>query len=63
MFRSFTLAIIRLRYEKKNLVSSYTRVMWVVYNGEVRGEVDTRSRMCYIGWVVWVHGFCYYMPF
>jgi len=27
-----------------------------VYNGEVRGEVGTRSRMCYVGWVVWVHG-------
>jgi len=49
---SFTLVIIRLRI----LVSSYTRVMWVVYNGEVRGEVGTRSRMCYIGWAVWVQG-------
>jgi len=30
--------------------------MWVVYIGEVRGEVGTRSRVCYVGWVVWVHG-------
>ena len=28
--------------------------MWVVYSGEVRGEVGTRSRMCYVGWAVWV---------
>jgi len=56
MFRHFTLAIFRLKNEKKNLVSSYTRLMWVVYRGEVRGEVGTRSRMCYIGWVVWVQG-------
>jgi len=41
---------------KKNLVSSYIRLIWVVYSGEVRGEVGTRSRMCYVGWVVWVHG-------
>jgi len=63
MFRHFALAIFRLRNEKKNLVSSYTRLMWVVYSGEVRGEVGTRSRMCYVGWVVWVQGFCYYMLF
>ena len=30
MFRQFTLAIFRLRNEK-TLVSSYTRLMWVVY--------------------------------
>ena len=30
--------------------------MRVVYNEEVRGEVGRRSRMCYVGWVVWVHG-------
>ena len=30
--------------------------MWVVYSGEVRGEVGTRSRTCYVGCVVWVHG-------
>jgi len=29
--------------------------MWAVYCGEVRGEVGTRSRMCYVGWVVWVY--------
>ena len=28
--------------------------MWDVYSGEVRGEVGTRSHMCYVGWVVWV---------
>jgi len=60
MFRPFTLTIFRLRNEK-NLVSSYTRLMWVVYSGEVRGEVGMRSGMCYVGRVVWVHGFCYYM--
>ena len=38
-------------------------IMWVVYSGEVRGEVGTRSRMFSVGWVVWVHGFCYYMLF
>ena len=30
--------------------------MWAVSSGEVRGEVGTRSGMCYVGWVVWVHG-------
>ena len=50
-------------WEMKNLVSSYTRLKWVVYSGEVRGEVGTRSCMWYVGWVVWVHGFCYYMLF
>ena len=30
--------------------------IWVVYSGEVGGEVGTRSRMCHGGWVVWVHG-------
>ena len=43
VFRRFTLAIFMLRIER-NLVSSYTRLMWVVYSGEVRGEVGTRSR-------------------
>jgi len=41
---------------KKNLVSSYTGVMWILYSGEVRGEVGTRSCMCCVGRVVWVHG-------
>jgi len=41
----------------KNLVSSYSRLACIVYSGEVRGEVGTRSRMCRVGWVVWVHGF------
>jgi len=30
--------------------------MLAVYSGEVRGEVGTRSRMCCVGWVVWVRG-------
>ena len=30
--------------------------MWAVYSGEVRGEVVTKSRMCYVGWAVWIHG-------
>ena len=34
--------------------------MWVVYSGEVRGEVGTRSRMCCVGGVVWVQGFWYF---
>jgi len=59
MFRHFTLAIFWLR-NKNNLISSYTRLMWVSYSGEVRGEVGTRSRMCYVEWVVWVHGFCHH---
>jgi len=61
MFRHFTLAIFRLRNEK--LSKHYTQLLWVVYSGEVRGEVGTRSRLCYVGWVVWVHGFCYYALF
>ena len=38
-FRPFSLAIIRLINEKKNLVRSYTRLLGVVYGGEVRGKV------------------------
>jgi len=48
---------------KKNLVKSYTRLVCVVYSGEVRGEGGARSRMCYVGWAMWVHGFCYCMLF
>jgi len=59
MFRRFSLAIFRLINEK-NLVSSYTRLVWVVYSGEVRGEVGKISRMCCVGWVVWVQGFSYF---
>ena len=40
----------------ETLVSSYTRLVWVVYRGEDRGGVGTRSRMCCVGRVVWVHG-------
>ena len=54
MFWPLTMAIFRLR-ELKNLVSSYTRLTWAVLSGEVRDEVGTRSRMCYVGWDVWVH--------
>jgi len=35
-----------------NLISSYTRFACVVYRGEVKGEVGTRSRMRCVGWVV-----------
>jgi len=42
----------------ETLVSSYTRIVWVVYSGDVRGGVGTRSRMCCVGRVEWVHGFC-----
>jgi len=55
MFRHFTLTIFRLKNEK-NLVRRYTRLVWAVYSGDVRGEVGTRCRMCCVGWVVWVHG-------
>ena len=36
----------------RNLISSYTRFSCVVYSGEVKGEVGTRSRMRCVGWVV-----------
>ena len=36
----------------RNLVSSYTRFACVVYSGEVKGEVVTRSGMCCVGWLV-----------
>jgi len=54
MFRHFTLVIFRLINEK-NLVNSYTGVMWVVYRGEVRGEVGARTGMCCVGWAVREH--------
>jgi len=38
----------------KNVISSYTRFACVVYTGEVKGEVGTRSGMRCVGWVVWV---------
>jgi len=53
MFRYLTKAIFRLRNEKK-LGSSSTRLKWAVYSGEVKGEVSTTSRMCYVVWAVWV---------
>jgi len=43
----------------ETLISSYTRLVWVVYSGEVMGGVGTRSRMCCVGRVLWLHGFCY----
>ena len=36
----------------RKLISSYTRFACVVYSGEVKGEVGTRSGMCCVGWVV-----------
>jgi len=42
----------------ETLVGSYTRLVWVVYSGVVRGGVGTRSRMCCVGRVVWVRGGC-----
>jgi len=36
----------------RNLISSYTRFAYVVYSGEVKVEVGTRSRMRCVGWVV-----------
>jgi len=36
----------------KNLVSSYT---WLLYSGEVRVGVGTKSRICCVGWVVYLH--------
>jgi len=54
MFRRLTMAILRLYM--KYLVSSYTRLVWAVYSGEVGGEVGTRSRVYHRGWEVWVHG-------
>jgi len=36
----------------RNLISSYTRFACVVYSGEVKGKVGTRSRMRCVGWVV-----------
>ena len=39
MFRPLAMTIFRLRL--KNLVSSYTRLMWAVCSGVVRGEVGT----------------------
>jgi hypothetical protein len=42
------------KFIMRNLISSYTRFACVVYSGEVKGEVGKRSRMCCVGWVVWV---------
>jgi hypothetical protein len=38
----------------KNVISSYTLFACVIYSGEVKGEVGTRSGMRCVGWVVWV---------
>ena len=59
MFRHFSLAIFRLINE--NLSKQLYSLACIVYSGEVRGEVGTRSRMCCVGWVVWVQGFWYCM--
>jgi len=57
MFRPLRKAIFRLRNEK-NLINSYTRLMWTVNTGEARGrgELCTRSRIGSVRWAVWVHG-------
>ena len=55
MFRHFSLAIFSLN-NQKNLVSSYIRLSCIVYSGEVRGEVCTRSGVCCVEWVVWEQG-------
>ena len=55
MFWHVTTVIFWLRHER-NLISSYTRLTWAVYSGEVIGEVSTRSRMCYVVWAGWVNG-------
>ena len=54
MFRRLIMAIFRLYM--KYLVSSYTRLIWAVYSGEVGVKMATRYRMCHRGWVGWVHG-------
>jgi len=48
MFQHLPMAFFRLRNEKK-LSSSHTRLTWGVYSLVVRGEVGTRSCMCYVG--------------
>jgi len=48
------LFMVIFRLIMRNLISSYTRFACVVYSGEVKGEVGTRSGMCCVGWVVWV---------
>jgi len=42
----------------ETLVSSYTRLLWVAYRGR-SGVEWVWDRMCSVGRVVWVHGFCY----
>ena len=37
----------------KNLISSYNRLACIVYSGEVKDEVATKSRMRFLGWVMW----------
>ena len=61
MFRHFSLAIFRLINEKLSK-QLYSTCVYCI-QGEVRGEVGTRSGMCCVGWVVWVQGFWYYTLF
>ena len=42
----------------RKLVSGYTRFACVVYSGEVKVVVGTRSGMRCVGWVVWVLVLC-----
>jgi hypothetical protein len=51
MFWRLIMAIFRLINE--NLVSSYTRLACIVYCVEVRGEVGTSSRMCFVGLIIY----------
>ena len=37
----------------KNLISSYNRLACIVYSGEVKDEVATKSRMRCVGGVMW----------
>jgi len=54
MFRRLTMVIFRLYM--KYLVSSYTRLLWAVYRGEVAGEGGGRDLVVFGGWEVWAHG-------
>jgi hypothetical protein len=58
MFRHFSLAIFRLINAKLSKQLYSTCVYCIQWGG--KSEVGTRSRMCCVGWVVWVHGFWYF---
>jgi hypothetical protein len=50
------MAIFRLMM--RNLISSYTLLACIVYSGEVKGEIGTRSGMRCVWWVVGSGTFC-----